>query len=390
MFVPSRVRARWLEDLPAVEDGGFQRAVRCVTVEVCRLTGSESQLDFEAEHGGWVVRGEPGDLGERCTGVAGKVGDGTVEGEDRPGEDAVGETAAVGDLDLEAAEHVGAVGHAGGGHAVGDEDGLIQALGFKEETYEFGSDVDAVRDDLGEEVFVVENNAEDAGFAMVERAHGVEGVGCGSGTGDDGGAGLGGGGVRVAKRHFDTLEGDVVDEGESAGDFGSYGEELDVAAGGLLEAVEEGDVRGKDVFGGVDAALDVRDEGTLEVDAEGDGASVVRGFDSERDAVEGAEGRVDSGGDGGGEEVADAFGCEEVADCGEGFGGGFHDIVVDGTVDVNVEEGGGEDGVGITAGRALDRDDPAVVVDGDDGVEPYLGGGMEAGGGEGLGHRCLV
>ncbi len=63
----------------------------------------------------------------------------------------------------------------------------------------------------------------------------------------------------------------MADEVEGAGGFGGDGDEANVAAGGLLEAVEEGDVGGKDVGGRVDSALGVGDEGAFEVDAYGGG-----------------------------------------------------------------------------------------------------------------------
>ncbi len=159
----------------------------------------------EAEHAGWVAAGEMRGGGEACAGEALEVGDGAVHGEDRAGEglEAVGEVgcelaAAVGDGDFEFAEHVVAVGLAGGGDAVGDEDGTIFALGSEPEADELGGDMDAVADEFRVETVGVEDDACDAGLAMVERAHGVEGVGRAVCAGVDGGAGLLGSGVGVA------------------------------------------------------------------------------------------------------------------------------------------------------------------------------------------------
>ena len=56
---------------------------------------------------------------------------------------------------------------------------------------------------LGEEVVGVEHGAQDAGLAMVERAHGVEGVGGACGSGVDGGPGLCRSGVGVADADAD-------------------------------------------------------------------------------------------------------------------------------------------------------------------------------------------
>ena len=76
----------------------------------------------QAEHGGGVVRGEAGGVGEGGAGEGLQVGDGAVHGEDGAGEgvacgEVVGEDgSAVGDGDGEAGRGVVAVGHAGGGH----------------------------------------------------------------------------------------------------------------------------------------------------------------------------------------------------------------------------------------------------------------------------------
>ena len=246
--------------------------------------------------------------------------------------------------------------------------------------------MDAVADEFGEEAAVVEDDAEDAGLAVVQRAHGVEGVGGAGGSGGDGGAGFGGDGVGVADGNFYAVGGGVRDEVKCAGCFGGDGDEADVVAGGGLKTVEEFDGGWLDFGWRMHAAFCVRDEGTFEMDADGDGLVVGGGrFNGAGDAFECAEGGVDGRGDGGGEVVRDSAGGEELADDSEGFGGGLHDVVVGGAVSVDVEEGGGEGGAvcrGRTGGdgfySAFGVDFDARVVDGV--------GGEELAGGEGLGH----
>ena len=46
--------------------------------------------------------------------------------------------AAVGHRDVEGAEHVVSVGHAGGADAVGDEDGFFRALGLEPQPHQLG------------------------------------------------------------------------------------------------------------------------------------------------------------------------------------------------------------------------------------------------------------
>jgi hypothetical protein len=153
---------------------------------------------------GGIASEEAEALLESCAGEGEEVCEGAVEGEDAAGEDAIGHGAAVGDLHGEAAEAILAVGHAGGAHGVGDEDGAVGALGSATRASSFRGGVDAVADEFGEEGVVGEDGAEDAGLAVVERAHGVEGVRGAGGSGGDGGAGFGGGGVGVAERDADT------------------------------------------------------------------------------------------------------------------------------------------------------------------------------------------
>ena len=64
---------------------------------------------------------------------------------------------AVGDLDGESAEVIFAVGHAGGAHGVGDEDGAVGALRVPPDADDFRSGVDAVADEFGEEGVVGED-----------------------------------------------------------------------------------------------------------------------------------------------------------------------------------------------------------------------------------------
>ena len=164
-----------------------------------------------------------------------------------------------------------AFGHTGGGHGVCDEDGAVVGFGAEPEFDQFWGDVDAVADEFGVEAVGGEDEAEDAGFAVVEGAHGVEGVGGGGGSGGEDGMGFGGGGVGVSDGDADAARCGVGGELGRAGELGGEGEEADVAFGGFEEAVEGGDAGGEEVGGGVDAALLVRDEGAFQMDADREG-----------------------------------------------------------------------------------------------------------------------
>ena len=114
------------------------------------------------------------------------------------------------------------------------------------------------------------------------------------------------------------------------------------------------------------------------------------GLDLGGDALEGAEREVDVGGDRRGEKVADAARREEAADLCKGFGRGFHYVVIDGAVDMDVEKSRGEDGLVGAYGSFVDRDDAAFVINRDDGIEPCLCPGMQTGGEECVLHRFSV
>ena len=338
---------------------------------------------------------------ERGAGEAEKVGEGAVEGENAAGEDFSGGGAAVGDGDGEAAEAVVAVGHACGAHGVGDKDGAVGALGARPDTDDFGGGVDAVADELGIERIFGEGDAEDAGLALIQRAHGVEGVGCADGSGGDDRASFGGGGVGVADRDADAAAGGVGGESGRAGQLGGEGHEADVAFGCVIEAVEESNVGGLEMLGRMDAALEVGEKWALEVNADGTGDRGGAGgvIEEAGEARERAERVVDGGGDGGGEVSAGAARGEEAADGIERGGCGLHDVVVERAMDVDVEKGGGEgcggeiegvgDGRGF-GGCARGEGEDAAVFDYEDGVVEEVGAVPELRGGEDRGHVWII
>ena len=228
----------------------------------------------------------------------------------------------------------------------------------------------AVADELGVECVFSEGDAEDAGIAVRKRAHGVEGVGGADGAGGDGVAGLGGGCVGVAERDADFLLANVSNEFGGAGKFGREGEQADVSARGLPEAVEEFWIGRLEMGGGMDSAAGVGDEGTFEMDADGarDGrGGVGGGLDPSGDVIERGEGCVDRSGDGG-REVSGCSVTREERGHGLLAGGGWlHDVVSGAAVDVDVEESGGEECV-------AEVGELRAVRDGD--------GGARAGGGD--------
>ena len=93
----------------------------------------------------------------------------------------------------------------------------LRPFGAPPEPHDLGLVVDAVADHFGKERVVGEHGAENSGLAVVQRAHGVEGVRGADGAGVDGGARFGGGGVGVAQGHAHAAASGVGREFDRAG-----------------------------------------------------------------------------------------------------------------------------------------------------------------------------
>ena len=297
----------------------------------------------EAGHGGGVESEEAESVVEGCVGEGEEVFEGAVEGEDTAGEDTVGHGSSVGDLDVEAAELVSAIGHSGGAHGVGDEDGAVAAFHLPPDFYDFRGDVDAVADELGEEGIVGEDGGKDAGHTMVEGTHGVEGMGCADGSGGDGGGALVGGCVGVANGNANAAGDGVGGEFGGAGKFGGESDEASVAFAGVNHLVESGDVWLEKMRERLNTATGVGEERTFKVDADGAGFCGIGGrIEKLGKGGERSQGDVHGCGNGGGKVTAGAARGEKAADCGECDGSCLHDVVASCAVEVDVEECGGE------------------------------------------------
>src|SRR6185437_14038745 len=145
--------------------------------------------------------------------------------------------------------------HACGGHAVGYKNGFICSLCFEPEANHLRGNVDAIADQLREQTVVVEHDGNDAGRAMVERAHGIERMRCTARSCVDCGERLLRCGVGVADADLYAASCGMFDKGERAGNLRSDGDEANMSASSLLEAVEESDIRRKNVGRRVNALL---------------------------------------------------------------------------------------------------------------------------------------
>src|SRR5204863_7642172 len=71
---------------------------------------------------------------------------------------------------------VAPIGHAGSADRVSNQDGPLRPFGCQKHFYYRGSNVDTIGNDVRSEHVIGEDCAQDPGFAMVECAHGIEGV----------------------------------------------------------------------------------------------------------------------------------------------------------------------------------------------------------------------
>jgi len=293
-----------------------------------------------------VLQGPAGELGY--------VADGSVHGEDAAGKRSIRCGAAIFDLDLDGAELVGAVGHAGGGHGVGDQDRAFDALRFEENLNYLGGDVNSIGDDVGRELGAAKHFADDAGLAVIERAHGIESVGGVAGAGLHGSARGFEDGIGVADADANFAAHGFGNHFEGSGKFGGDGHHAHVTTGGLPEAFEDFERGLDEIFGRMHAAAFVAEEWTFEMNAEraslhGSAVGRVRSlscFDGVGEAFQGIEGLIERGGDGRGKISRNAVVCEEGVELRQFSGCGSHDIEASATVHVNVDEGGRENGVG--------------------------------------------
>src|SRR5580698_5703201 len=90
------------------------------------------------------------------------------------------------DIDVKLPEFVSAVRHSDGRHRIGYENSAFGSLAPKPQTDDLRCHVDAVADQLGIEVLVIQHDAENTRLTMTERTHGVEGVGSTACAGTDG------------------------------------------------------------------------------------------------------------------------------------------------------------------------------------------------------------
>src|SRR5580704_7960661 len=197
------------------------------------------------------------------------VPNGAVHGQDTAGEGSVTRALSIFHLDLNGTELVGAVGHAGCRHSVSNQDGAFKAHRPQENLNDLGREVNSIRDNVGAQLGVGKHFAKDSGIAMIQRTHGIEGVGGVGGAGVDSGAGGVQHRVRVADAHANLAPCCFGDDFESAGKLWCDGHHAHVAARSLPQTLKDSERGFDQVLRGMHAAALVAEKRTFQMDSEG-------------------------------------------------------------------------------------------------------------------------
>ena len=305
-----------LEDALAVADSQHARGVEC------------GQAD-----GGLEGRGR------ECSDVANSA----VHGQHAAGEAAFRFAALALDFDLQRTEAKTPIAHAGGADGVGDEHGAAWSLAVEKELDHFRVDVDAVGNNIGSEAVVGENCAQDAGLAMIERAHGIESVGGVACSGLECAIRLLKSGVGVADACADPTSGGFGYYFDGVRDFRGNGEDGDLASRRVPKLLKKLKRAILYICGWMDTALGVADEGPFQVYADGSGVPVRRLFNGGCEPFKRAQRLVDGRGDGGGAVAGDTVKGKELPQGRKGREVALHDIVAGAAVNVDVDESWSED-----------------------------------------------
>ncbi len=113
------------------------------------------------------------------------------------------------------------------------------SLGFEEQADHGGIYVNAVTDDFRKKGVVIQNVSCYAGVAMVQAAHGVEGMGGAARASAEAGLGLHQGGVTVTQAAHHAQATGVLDQLERRGQLGRDGQDADMPASSLPETIEQ-------------------------------------------------------------------------------------------------------------------------------------------------------
>ena len=290
---------------------------------------------------------------------------GTVHGQNASGQLAVCQAFAIANIHFERPKPVAAIGHAGGRNSIGDEHGLLRAFGVGYEFHNDGVEMNAVGDEVRADAAIGEHRTQNAGTAMVQRTHGVEGMGSVARSRRN--APFGGRkiGVGMPKAHADAAPRGFGDDLERAVQFGSNRHHANAAARGLPELLEQSQGWSEQIFQRVNPAPRMADEWSLEMDSEGEGPNLrtliiadakIAGvafallfgllfalFDRIRHVFQSAQSGSHGSGDGSWKIARDPVPGQQLLDGRQRLRGIVHDVVSGAAVNVKIEVAGRDD-----------------------------------------------
>ena len=141
------------------------------------------------------------------------------------------------------------VRHPGRGQAIGNQDGPLRAFHPQEQFSDNRIDVNSVQNNVGAEIVIRKREAENAWITMAQWPHGIERMRGVPRPSRDPCASVFQHRIRMAYRYRHATLRRFADHLQRAVNFWSNGDQLDMAARRLPEAVEYRDRRPNEIFG---------------------------------------------------------------------------------------------------------------------------------------------
>ena len=226
-------------------------------------------------------------------------------------------------------------------------------------------DVEAVADQLGPDIGVLDAGGDDTGIAVVDAGHGVVQVGQVGDTGVNGSAGMVIVGIGVGDGDGAQLAG-LLHELGGTGQFGGHIHDADQTAAAVEQGLEALKIGGLQVVGVLGAALGVGEVGALHLDAAQAGAAGGLLVDDASGGGEGSLQHIVGQGHGGGGEGSDAAAEIELGHLHQTLVRAVGEVVAGGTVAVDLDQAGDDGGTaqidGIS-GDVFGQDGTELAVD---------------------------
>ena len=203
-----------------------------------------------------------------------------------------------------------------------------------------------VRDDVGGEARIGQHFTQNSGIAMVQRPHGVKGVGRMTCARRESGASGIQVGIGVPQAHTNSARGRLRDNFDSPGNSGAIVSTRICPRAACQKRSKAATDGAKQIFRRMDSAPLVADERTFKMNSQRPRpqlavpSDLFRGFDRIRQSRQSGKGRVNRRGNGGGEIAADTVCRQQPLDRRQRTGSGFHHIVPAAAMNMDVNKPG--------------------------------------------------